>query len=80
MLSLSNLTIEKLGMIAKAHSVSLGTDHPFSKPQPSVFFLSPQALKTYFPPSRQKALIIAICCTCLTIIPILISEETTNLS
>ena len=58
-----------------AHGVSLGTESPDSKEQPSYFSVLPGTL------GRQKALIISPCCTCLTItLSDLISEQPTNMS
>ena len=49
-----------------------------AKQNPAFFFCPPQALK--FRPSRQKALITPIYCTCLTVTLILISEQPANIS
>ena len=60
------------------HSVSLGSNPPLVNHTPAIF-LSLQALKNLIsPPRKAKALIILMCCTCLTIKLILISEQPTN--
>ena len=59
------------------HSVSLGGDSPNNSKPRNFFCLN--KLKQV-PSSRQKALILPICCTCLTIRLTLISEQPTNTS
>ena len=61
------------------HSVSLGSNPPLVNHTPAIFFVPPGTEKlNESPPGRQKALIILICCTCLTIKLILISEQPTK--
>ena len=61
------------------HSVSLGTGHPLANYNPAIISVSPGTEKRNKSPlGRQKALIIPMCCACLTIKLILISEQPTN--
>ena len=65
----------------RLHSVSLGTALPPSKPQTSIFSVHLDTEKlNKSPRSRQKALIILTCCTCLTITLIPITEMPTSTS
>ena len=69
-------------MVPNRHSVGLSIDFSLANHNPAIF-LSPQALKNLASPlSRQRALIIPICCTCYiyTITCILISEQPTTTS